>query len=250
MSKTTLVKVVPKLEIAKDDEVADHLRHLLKDADDGFRRVVKVGLYIEWIAANLARGQLMPWLEAHCPDVSQRTIYNWRSLAKNLCEWSGLKFASLANLPMAGDQLLELPPEKLPPQLRESRQKMEEALSASKTAKQLFLFLGFKQGEIDESTGYPKAKIGRRKNEGGRKPSLTGTIEEIAAARKTATWRHLCKAADEMEKAGTDFIALDDQQNTRLLAAFERTAKSIRKWLDTPAAKRDGKELQKFWKTL
>lgn len=249
MSKTTLIKV-PKLEVANDAEAATHLRELLKDADEGFRRVVKVGLYIEWIAANLARGELMPWIAAHCPEVSQRTIYNWRSLAKNLCEWSGLKFASLANFPTAGDKLLDLPEKELPPEFREPRKKMEEALSASKTAKQLFLFLGFKQGEIDPNTGYPKAKIGRRKGEGGSEPAIKGTLEEIATARKKRTWRHLCKAADEMEKAGIDFLALDDEQNTRLLAAFERTAKCIRSWLDTPSTKRNAKDLQRLWKSL
>jgi len=157
----------PTLKIVDDAQAANRLRELVKDADDGFRRVVKVGLYIEWIAANLKHGQLMPWLAAHAPEVSERTIYNWRSLAKNLCEWAGLKFASLANLQVSGDKLLDCPKDELSPQLAKARDKMEQALSESSSAKQLFLFLGFKQGEINPSTGYPSAKRGRAKGEGG-----------------------------------------------------------------------------------
>lgn len=149
-----------------DESVAVKLRELLRDADDGFRRVVKAGLYIEWIAANLGHGQLLPWLEAHCPDVSQRTIYNWRSLAKNLCEWAGLKFATIANLPVSGDRLLDCPASELPEPVADAREKMKAALGDVKNPKQLFLFLGFKQGEIAPN-GYPRAKIGRAKGEGG-----------------------------------------------------------------------------------
>lgn len=165
-TKTALVKPV-SLKIADDVQVASHLRELLEDADDGFRRVVKVGLYIEWIAANLPHRQLMPWIAQHCPEVTVRTITNWRSLAKNLMEWAGLKLERLSNLPIAGDQILALPPAELPKPLQKAREKMDEALGAAHGAKQLFLFLGFKQGEIDPSTGYPRAKRGRLKGQGG-----------------------------------------------------------------------------------
>ena len=164
MSKLT--KLSPSLKVVADDVAAQKLRELLKDADDGFRRVVKVGLYIEWIAANLEHGQFRPWLEAHAPEVPHRTIYNWRSLAKSLCEWSGLKFAMMANLPMNADKLLDCPIKDLSPVLQKVRAKMDEALGESHSAKQLFLHLGIKQSEID-SNGYPKAKLGRRKGEGG-----------------------------------------------------------------------------------
>lgn len=161
-----LTKNSPSLKVIADDVAATKLRELLKDADDGFRRVVKVGLYIEWIAANLPHGQLMSWLEAHAPDVSQRSIYNWRSLAKNLCEWSGLKFAAVANLPMSADKLLDCKPSDLTPQMQSVQRKMNEALTESKSASQLFLHLGFKQSEID-SHGYPRAKRGQMKGSSG-----------------------------------------------------------------------------------
>ena len=192
----TLSKV-PTLKIVPDSEASTKLRELLKDADDGFRRVVKVGLYIEWIAANLKQGQFMPWLEAHAPDVSQRSIYNWRSLAKNLCEWSNLKFASLANLPMSADKLLDAPSEKLTPQLQNVQKKMNEALAESHSAKQLFLFLGFKQGEIDASTGYPKTKRGRAKGSSG----LSKKQREEAALRKEQA------TLNEMEAKTVEWIA-------------------------------------------
>lgn len=177
--KNALTKLAPSLKVVADTEAADKLRELLKDADDGFRRVVKVGLYIEWIAANLPHGQFMGWLEAHAPDVSQRSIYNWRSLAKNLCEWADLKFASLANLTIAGDKLLDLPVKELPLQLQKCRLIMDEALAESKSARQLFLFLGFNQAEIDPKTGYPMRKRGQLKGSKG----LTKEMREKAAAR-------------------------------------------------------------------
>lgn len=164
MSKLT--KLSPSLKVIADDVAAQKLRELLKDADDGFRRVVKVGLYIEWLAANLPHGQLMNWAAAHCPDVPERTMYRWRTMAKNLCEWSGLKFANLANLTVPAENLLTLPLEKLPPHLQKARAKMDEILDSARTPKQLFFDMGFKQGELD-AAGYPKAKLGRLKGQGG-----------------------------------------------------------------------------------
>lgn len=192
MSKTTLVKV-PTLKVVADDDAAKILKHLLKDADDGFRRVVKVGLYIEWLAANLPHGQLMPWVEAHIPDVGQMTIYRWRTMARNLCEWSGLKFTNLVNLQVPAEKLLDLPVDKLPEKIQKARVKMEEVLDSARTPKQLFLDIGFKQGDLDQA-GYPKAKKGRRKGEGG------------------ATKEQRAKTAEAEEAARIEAIALKEEE--------------------------------------
>lgn len=153
------------LKIVTDEAAATRLRELIKDADDGLRRVVKCGLYIEWLAANLPHGQLMPWVAANCPDVSEPTVRRWRTMAKNVCEWAGIKFVNLTNL-SCGDRLLDLPEDELPPQMQKCRAKMDELLDSARTPKQLFFDMGFKQGELD-AAGYPRAKQGRRKGEGG-----------------------------------------------------------------------------------
>lgn len=201
---TQLMGTRVRLKVANDAEVAAHLRALLKDADDGFRRVIKAGLYIEWIAANLPHGQLMPWLSEHCPDVRKSTIYNWRNLAKNLCEWSGLKFATVANLPVPGDQLLEVPVEQLSPALRQCRQRMEEALSESKSPKQLFLFLGFKQGEID-TNGYPRSRKGRLKgSDGNPKHKRVAAQERLQAEQLLALGERVERFVSECEELADD----------------------------------------------
>lgn len=166
--------------------LASLARHL-RDADDGFRRVVKAGLYIEWIAANLPHGQLMEWLQTHCPDISNNTILRWRTMAKNLCEWSGLKFAKLANLTVPADRLLDLPVSELPTNIQAAREKMDEVLDSARTPKQLFLDMGFKQGELD-AAGYPRAKRGRAKGEGGASKEQRATAQQLEARERiTAT---------------------------------------------------------------
>lgn len=160
-----LQKLAPSLKVVADDVAATKLRELLKDADDGFRRVVKAGLYIEWIAANVPHGQFQPWIEAHCPDVPHVTIHRWRSLAKNLCEWSGLKLSNLDNLTVPAENLLTLPVAELPKNLQAARSKMDEVLDSARTPKQLFLDIGFKQGELG-ADGYPRAKRGNKSGQG------------------------------------------------------------------------------------
>jgi hypothetical protein len=150
---------IPSLKVVDNETAAKKLRELLDDANDAFRRIVKCGMYIEWIAANLPQGQFLPWLKFHCPDVGYTTIARWRSLAKNICDWAGLKFTQWVNLPQ-GETFLALPTTELPKQMQEARAKIETLLDHAKTPKQLFLDIGFKQGELD-SHGYPKGKRGR-----------------------------------------------------------------------------------------
>lgn len=202
MSKLT--KHSPSLKVVADDVAAAKLRELLKDADDGFRRVVKVGLYIEWIAANLPHGQFMPWLAEHAPDVGQMTVYRWRSMAKNLCEWSGLKFTNLVNLTIPAENLLTLPVEKLPANLQKARWKMDEVLDSARTPKQLFLDIGFKQGELD-AAGYPKAKVGRAKGSGGASKEQRAKARELEErATDEAIREKLLEIAEWLEAKSDD----------------------------------------------
>jgi len=160
------VTKIPSLKIVTDQEASAKLVELIKDADDGLRRVVRCGLYIEWIAANLPHGQFLPWLETNCPTINERVTYRWRTLAKNICEWSGLKFDNLSNLTGNTVMLLDCPVEELPKSIQAARKKIDDLLDSAKTPKQLFLDMGFKQGELDDA-GYARKKAGRRKGEGG-----------------------------------------------------------------------------------
>lgn len=249
--KHALVKKIPTLAaVIPDAQAADRLRELVRDADSGLRRVLKCGLYIEWLAASLPHGKLVGWIEAHCPDVSERTVYNWRTLSRSVCEWVGLKFATIATLGLSGDKLIELPLIDLPAQARPYREKIDALLAEHKNAKQLFLALSFKQGQLDPETGTYVPKVGRRRGEGGKPAAPTGTIEEIVAYRQKASRREMGKAADYLEKVGVDFMGQDDAYNTALLSVLDRSARCLRAWLDTPPGKRDMKAVEKLWKTL
>jgi hypothetical protein len=168
---------VPSLKVVADNIAADKLRELLKDADDGLRRVVRCGLYIEWINANLQHGQFRAWLAANAPDVSEPTTRRWRSLARNICEWAGLKSVNLTHLPAGSALLLDCPAETLPAEVREAREKMDTLLDSARTPKQLFLDMGFKQGELD-AAGYPRSKPGRRKGSNGNPKAVRQAAQE------------------------------------------------------------------------
>ncbi len=186
--------ITPSLRVVPDVVAADRLRELIKDADDGMRRILKCGLYIEWMAAVLPNGQLLKWIELHCPDVGLSTVYRWRSLAKNVCEWAGFEFSQWENLPFSGDKLLELPSTQLPHAVQAAREKMDLLLDSAKTPKQLFLDLGFKSGDLDEH-GYPRKKAGRTKG-------CKGTTKE---QRQAAREREEQERIEEIEITAGEF---------------------------------------------
>jgi hypothetical protein len=203
-------------------------------------------MYIEWIAACLPHGQLMTWMKTHCPDVSQRTIYNWRTLSRSICEWIGLKFATIANLGMSGDRLLELPPSKLPKEARGYREKIDGLLDSNHSAKQLFLSLGIKQGELTED-GYLKVKRGRTTGAGGNPGCPSGPIEAVIEYHRKYAVRHMGIVDRELNKMGLKLLHAPDAVLAAWLSTLERTTTCVSVWLNTPTAKRDPKEIQTLW---
>jgi hypothetical protein len=175
---------VPTLPKGNDQAVAKQLTKLVKDASDGLRRIIIAGLFIEQIAAELKHGQLRPWLDAHCPDVTYRTVKRWRDLARNVAETAGVKLDTMSNLDLP--KMLALPAGKVPEAAKEVRQKIDD-LIAGKSAKQLFF--EFKQAEEAE-TGELKVKAGRMKGQGG------ATVAQRAAAKLTAE-QEAAQAADD-----------------------------------------------------
>jgi hypothetical protein len=242
-----LAKKTPSLEVVSDQIAADKLRELLRDADDGLRRVVRCGLYIEWVSANLPHGQLMPWLEANCPDVSNNTVLRWRTLAKNICEWSGFKFAQWANLPATNALLLDCPVDELPVKLRAAREKMDELLDSARTPKQLFFDMGFKQGELD-THGYPKAKRGRRVGEGGKPAAPTTDIEAMVAFHSGGALRKMGKVADGLDNLGVAFLSQPDDVLMAWDSKLSRTSRCVNEWLNTPLGKRDRVAMERILK--
>ena len=185
----------------------------------------------------------MNWIDTHCPDVSRRSIYNWRSIAKSLCEWAGLKFATVANLPMSADKLLDCPIKDLTPALKTVRAKMDDALAESRSAKQLFLHLGFCQSEID-SHGYPKKKLGRRKGEGGNSKEALEKHRLLTEKEKINARRAKCEEFAAWLKAESDDAHLGDPEveGSEEFAAMVESINYFTGWQKAKAAGWQGGE--------
>ena len=65
----TLATKVPRLQKGNDKEVAAELGRLVRDAQDGTRRILICGLFIETIVTNLKHGELEAWVEAHEAEI-------------------------------------------------------------------------------------------------------------------------------------------------------------------------------------
>ena len=156
-TEAVVVRDGPQLTIFSDQEAAQKVRQLVQDAQDGLRRIIVCGLYLETIKADLPHGQFGKWLETYCPEISRRTISVWMSLTSNIREACGIKLAAAANLKSPIYEAITLPPEDRPEEVRDVCARMDE-LMAGKSARQLLL--EFKQAEEDED-GNLVARRGR-----------------------------------------------------------------------------------------
>jgi hypothetical protein len=178
---------IPSLKVQKSDaEIAARLLELVEDAEDALRRIVTCGMYIEWIASHLPHGTVKPWVEAHCPQVTYRTVARWRKLARKICEWLKLKCDTMSHLGVAGDELLLMPATQLPEKARPIREKIDALLSRHNSAKQLEMFLDvdldLKQGDLDETGDIVPA----RGNHSGKGNPKANRVAAAAAADKAA----------------------------------------------------------------
>jgi hypothetical protein len=240
MSKLVKVSKVPALKVAPDAEVAEHLRTLVRDAEAGLKRILMCGMYIEWIAASLPHGQLMPWIAEHCPDISQRTVYNWRTLARSVCDWAGIKFATIANLDLSADKLISLPVEELPSKALPWRKKIDSLLAANDTAKQLFFDLKMKQGELDMDGETFRPKIGRAKGEGGASKQQRLSAKEARLQLEMESLELWAQATTAKLDDVADFKQLGmigDETLARLVEAMEHAAAIGRKVITLRAGK-------------
>jgi hypothetical protein len=264
MKKPTLTKPTPAWHAEALNIVRGNFPIIFSDLCSAAKRAVWMGIFFSYIKErgkadeSIPHGQFLPWIHNNFPEFSKRTAQSWmRSGADILADadiqignFGQFEKRSLCIFAHDGNSgLMELwtaPVEKLPAAIREIRECIDAAIENKKKGRMLVI----SPVQVNEKDDDAERKRGRLPGEGGRPPELKGTIEEVATARRKTSWRASCKAADELEKVGIDFIAFDDGQNTKLLAAYERSVKCLRAWLNTPATKRDAKEIQKLWKTL
>jgi len=157
-----------RLKHGNDAKVAAELDAFISEANDGLRRILKVGFFIECIDADLPWGMLQKWVEQHLPHRKFRTIQRWKQVAQNVGECVGLKLKDRLGLKL--HEVITLTLDELTGDAKAARNKIEDEIEG-KTYRQLFL--QFKQSKDGETP-----TNGRRKGEGG------ATREQRAQAKR------------------------------------------------------------------
>jgi hypothetical protein len=216
----------PRLVKGNDTEVAAELGRLVRDAQDGTRRILVCGLFIEQIAANLKRGQLGPWIEEHEAEIgAKRTqVFAWRDLARNVMEAVGLQKSGMPDFSLPLHEVLTLPPAEVPPEAKEVRTKID-ALIAGKSARQLML--NFKTASEEGESVKPArgGNVTPRDKDGKRiaQPKGAGiTDEQEAAEHYEAILRNLDTLIAE-----NWHTLLSPDQRTTLAAALSETKRKV-----------------------
>lgn len=130
----------PSLSGGNDAEVAAKLAELVRGAQDGLRRILVAGFFIESIVQQLPHGATRNWIDHHCPSVSWQSINRWRELARGVMEALGIEWDAAAKLPLPLHDALALPPGEVPKAMQELRGQIDD-LIADKSARQLQLAL-------------------------------------------------------------------------------------------------------------
>lgn len=197
MSSTALQKG-PRLKAGKDAEAAEQIRHYLAEAQNGLRRVVALGLFCIEIKENqLKHGQFQPWLQAHCPDISYRSLAAYMQLTRSVLEKCGFKtleayFSKVQNLHFChGGEILLLPEHKIPDAAKPIRSLIFEVIDGKSTHQ---LMLEFKQADEDE-----EGNLARRR---GRTKGCKGTTKE---QRQAAREREEQERIEEIEITAGEF---------------------------------------------
>lgn len=229
MSK--IAKTVPTLPKGNDAAVAEQLHKLVTEANDGLRRILAAGFFIECIAGELRHGQLGPWLEAHCPHVDERTVRRWRDLARNVAEAAKVKTDTMSVLdgPWTGGNFLTLPTEELPNELSEARARIDDVING-KTAKQLCLeFKQFEDGKV---------KVGRLKGQGGREADRPATPSELLEHEQHCATRDCHQVWLLLDHLAPRVPVLGETDMTATIAIFERWVTHLKEWERTPINRR------------
>lgn len=111
----------------------------------GIRRVIVFGLLLLDTKERglqtkvIKHGQFLPWLEKNCPNVPQRTAYQWMSLASGVLDSLQIcNDCKFDDLPL--HQVLQLPPNELPKEAVEVQQKVFNLVDGKSQKQLLFEF--------------------------------------------------------------------------------------------------------------
>lgn len=203
---------IPTLRTGNDAQRAAELEQYIDEAESGLRSMLKVGFFLECLAADLKHGQLGPWVEAHCKR-KWRTVRRWKEVAAGLADT--LHISLKKRLSYKLHEVLSLPAAKVPEAIKPIREKLDAEIEG-KTFNQLFV--EFKQVDEDDPG---KPKRGRLKGSSG----LTKEQREAAAARAEK------QRLEELELTTKDNIQwLVDNADAKNFGALE--TKTVDKLID------------------
>lgn len=125
------------LQAAQGKLVAE-FRRRYEEAESGLRRVLDFGLFCFWVKEEvLKHGQFLPWLEANCPEIRDRSVRGHMQLTRGVLEAAGFQIGN--TLPICpGGNLFLIGRQDLTPEQAKVRSKAD-AVIEGKTARQLML---------------------------------------------------------------------------------------------------------------
>jgi hypothetical protein len=199
--ETALATIAPKppeLKHGNDAKRAKELNKLIKDAEAGLVRILKVGFFLECLGEDLPHGQLGPWVQAHC-NRDWRTVRRWKQVAAGIGDALGITLKQRLEYKL--HEVLALPLKKVPEELKAVREKIDAEI-AGKSYRQLFLELK----QVDE--GNPT------KPHRGQLPGSKGLTKEMRdKAAQRAEQDRLNNLEDEINKINDRLLELADAKN-------------------------------------
>jgi len=141
----------PSLKNGSDKARAKELNKLIKDAESGLVRILKVGFFLECLAEDLPHGMLGPWVETHC-NREWRTVRRWKQVASGLGEALGISLKQRLEFKL--HEVLALPLKKVPEDMKAVREKLDSEIQG-KSYRQLFLELKQVDEDDDVGPGHP-----------------------------------------------------------------------------------------------
>ena len=120
---TELADIMNDPSVAPGAGEALKLGEMYADAQHGMRRVVALGWYCFELKNRLPHGQFLPWVEKHCPQISDRSVNAYMELTKHVLEACGCQIRSTLRI-FHGGQFLLLADQDISPEARELKGKI------------------------------------------------------------------------------------------------------------------------------
>lgn len=193
---------------------------------------------------SIPHGQFQAWLQENCPQIPRRSVGNYTTEARSVCERMGWQIGQIGHFEIPPHRLLEAPQSELPPKQQKSQQLLFDLLDGKGKFAPV---TEWKRVSDGDDLGDEAVVRGREPGEGGRAARpRTDAAEQIAFDSKYAT-RHCGLALKELAKVGPKACLLDDEMLSELLKQLGRVIAMGTAWLSKPRSQRDPAEIEAIW---